>query len=120
MPAIREYWEAVRKINRRPQFESLFLFVTSRCNSVCQTCFYWDTLNKNQDLSFEQIEALSRTAPPFRKLWLSGGEPFLRPELADVITLFARNNGVVNVNLPTNGLLAGNIAAYAREHGLYR
>ena len=109
MPAIREYWQVVKKINRRRQLESLFLFVTSRCNSVCQTCFYWDNLNKNQDLSFEQIEGLSRTAPPFRKLWLSGGEPFLRPELADIITMFARNNGVDTVNLPTNGLLARKI-----------
>ncbi len=105
MPAVREYWHYLKKINRAPQFESLFLFVTSRCNSVCRTCFYWDNLNKNQDLSFEQIETISRTAPPFRKLWLSGGEPFLRPELAEIITLFARNNGVESVNLPTNGLL---------------
>ncbi len=95
----------LRKINQPRRFESLFLFVTSRCNSVCRTCFYWDNLNKNEDLTFEQLETISRTAPPFRKLWLSGGEPFLRPELARIITMFARNNGVENVNLPTNGLL---------------
>lgn len=102
---MREYSHYVRKINRPPQFESLFLFVTSRCNSVCRTCFYWDNLNKNEDLTFDQIESISRTAPRFHKLWLSGGEPFLRPELARIITLFARNNGVASVNLPTNGLL---------------
>lgn len=105
MPAGREYLGWWKKINRAPELESLFLFVTSRCNSVCRTCFYWDNLNKNQDLAFEQIETLSRTAPRFRKLWLSGDEPFLRPELADIITLFAHNNGVLFVNLPTNGLL---------------
>jgi Fe-coproporphyrin III synthase len=107
MPKVREYLHYLTKINRAPQFESLFLFVTSRCNSVCRTCFYWDNLNLNQDLTFEQLETISRTAPPFRKLWLSGGEPFLRPELAEIITMFARNNGVRHVNLPTNGLLAG-------------
>ncbi len=105
MAVAGDYKGYLRKIYRAPEFESLFLFVTSRCNSVCRTCFYWDNLNKNQDLTFEQIETLSRTAPRFRKLWLSGGEPFLRAELADVITLFARNNGVLFVNLPTNGLL---------------
>ena len=79
--ALRSYTPHLGKLFRPKQFESLFLFVTSRCNSLCRTCFYWDNPNKNQDLSFEQIETISRTAPPFNKLWLSGGEPFLRKEL---------------------------------------
>lgn len=87
------------------QLESVFLFVTSTCNSLCRTCFYWDELNSNRDLSFEQLETVSATAPQFHKLWISGGEPFLRKELAEIIELFYRNNGVRHVNLPTNGLL---------------
>ena len=106
---LRHYLPYLRKVRRRKEFESLFLFVTSRCNSLCRTCFYWDNLNKNEDLTFEQIATLSRTAPHFRKLWISGGEPFMRDELAEIITLFRRNNGIVNVNLPTNGLLPGKI-----------
>jgi MoaA/NifB/PqqE/SkfB family radical SAM enzyme len=90
---------------RPVQLESVFLFVTSTCNSLCRTCFYWDELNQGRDLSFAQLERLSSTAPQFRRLWLSGGEPFLRKELAEIIELFYRNNGVRQVNLPTNGLL---------------
>ncbi len=97
------------KVFRRKEFESLFLFVTSRCNSLCRTCFYWDNLNKNQDLTFEQIETISRTAPRFGKLWLSGGEPFLRPGLDEIICMFYRNNGIRHLNLPTNGLLPDKI-----------
>jgi MoaA/NifB/PqqE/SkfB family radical SAM enzyme len=100
-----------RRLFRRKEFESLFLFVTSHCNSLCRTCFYWDNLNKNQDLSFEQIERVSRTAPRFEKLWLSGGEPFLRPALDEIIYLFYRNNGIRHLNLPTNGLLPNKIHA---------
>ncbi|MCH6554206.1 MAG: 4Fe-4S cluster-binding domain-containing protein, partial [Acidobacteria bacterium] len=98
-----------RAIFRPKQFDSLFLFVTSRCNSLCRTCFYWDQLNKNQDLSFEQIETVSRTAPPFGKLWLSGGEPFMREGLDEIISLFYRNNHIRSLNLPTNGLLPDKI-----------
>src|SRR5215472_5055515 len=87
------------------RLESMFLFVTSTCNSLCRTCFYWDELNSNRDLSFPQIEKISSTAPPFHKLWISGGEPFLRKELAEIIEMFYRNNAVRHVNLPTNGLL---------------
>ena len=95
----------VRDRVRTREFQSLFLFVTSRCNSVCRTCFYFDKLNSRDDLSFEQIRRISETAPPFRKLWLSGGEPTLRPELGEIVSMFVRNNGVRNVNLPTNGLM---------------
>lgn len=89
--------------------ESVFLFVTSACNSRCRTCFYWDELNQGRDLTFEQIATLSRTAPRFHKLWISGGEPFLRKELAEIIELFYVNNGVRHINLPTNGLLPAKV-----------
>jgi Fe-coproporphyrin III synthase len=90
---------------RARRFDSLFLFVTSRCNSLCRTCFYFDKLNSRDDLTFTEIDRLSQTAPPFHKLWISGGEPFMRKELAEILILFVRRNGVRSVNLPTNGLL---------------
>ena len=99
------YLEYAKGVFRPKRLESVFLFVTSACNSLCRTCFYWDELNQGRDLSFNQIARLSQTAPPFHKLWLSGGEPFLRKELAEIIELFYVNNGMRHVNLPTNGLL---------------
>lgn len=105
MPAWRSYLTVVRERVRPRRFHSLFLFVTSRCNSVCRTCFYFDKLNSRDDLTFDEIRRISESAPPFRKLWLSGGEPFLREELAEIVAVFVRNNGVREVNLPTNGLL---------------
>jgi|SoiMethySBSTD1v2_1073268.scaffolds.fasta_scaffold154624_3 MoaA/NifB/PqqE/SkfB family radical SAM enzyme len=101
----------VRDRVRSREFQSLFLFVTSRCNSLCRTCFYFDKLNSRDDLSFDQIRRISETAPPFRKLWLSGGEPTLRPELGEIVTMFVRNNGIRNVNLPTNGLMPDKLFA---------
>ncbi|MCI0354615.1 MAG: radical SAM protein [Acidobacteria bacterium] len=105
------YLEYAKGIFRPKRLESVFLFVTSSCNSLCRTCFYWDELNSGHDLTFAQLERLSQTAPQFDKLWLSGGEPFLRKELAEIIELFYANNGVRHVNLPTNGLLPAKVEA---------
>jgi MoaA/NifB/PqqE/SkfB family radical SAM enzyme len=85
--------------------DTLIFFVTSRCNSACRTCFYWEELNRADDLSFDEIEELSSTMPPFREIWLSGGEPTLRAELAEIVGLFYRTNGVRSINYPANGLL---------------
>ena len=89
---------------RKKRLNEVFLFITSKCNSKCKTCFYHEFLNSNQDMTFEQIKHISETSPDFRKLWLSGGEPFLRDELADIIKLFYDNNHIKEINLPTNGL----------------
>lgn len=93
------------------EFQSLFLFVTSRCNSLCRTCFYFDKLNSRDDLTMDQIRRISETSPRFKKLWLSGGEPTLRPELGEIVAMFAANNGIGNVNLPTNGLMPDKLFA---------
>ena len=109
MKWMRQYFPILAERVRQREFNSLFLFVTSRCNSLCRTCFYFDKLNSTDDLTTPQIERISATAPPFRKLWLSGGEPFLREDLAEIVAMFVRRNGVRNVNLPTNGLLPDKI-----------
>src|SRR5690348_13761322 len=66
----------------------VIFFVTSVCNAKCRTCFYWEELNQRGDLTWGEIQKLSRTMPPFTDLWLSGGEPMLRRELADILHLF--------------------------------
>jgi len=92
----------------RPLFvkklDLVILFVTSICNARCRTCFYWLSLNRKGDMSYEELRRLSSTMPRFEDLWLSGGEPFLRKDLAEVIALFYNNNGVRGVRIPTNGL----------------
>ena len=62
---------------------------------------------------------LSESTPPFTDLWFSGGEPTLRRELADIVDLFVRNNGVSHINLPTNGLKPDRIVEVT-EHCLTR
>jgi MoaA/NifB/PqqE/SkfB family radical SAM enzyme len=55
-------------------------------------------------MSLDELSKLSSTIPQFHDLWISGGEPFLRKDLAEVIQLFYVHNHVRDVRIPTNGL----------------
>jgi MoaA/NifB/PqqE/SkfB family radical SAM enzyme len=81
----------------------LILFVNSLCNLSCAHCFYWRSLNGRDDLTFAEIESLARELGPVENLNLSGGEPFLRPDLAEICALFVRHNRVRQIYVPTSG-----------------
>ena len=77
--------QLLRSTKREKHLGTVILFVTSRCNAFCKTCFYHEELNQPGDLTFEQIEKISRTMPPITDLWLSGGEPTLRRDVSEII-----------------------------------
>src|SRR5512147_83188 len=81
----------------------LVLFINSICNMKCEHCFYWTSLNKRDDMSKDEIFALSRSLGKLENLNLSGGEPFLRKEFAEICRQFIQHNGVRQIYVPTNG-----------------
>src|SRR5688500_6302495 len=101
--------QLLRSTKREARLGTVILFVTSRCNAFCKTCFYHEELNQPGDLTFAQIEKISRTMPAITDLWLSGGEPTLRRDVPDIIDTFVRNNGVNRVIIPTNGLIKSRV-----------
>ena len=101
--------QLLRSTKREKRLGTVILFVTSRCNAFCKTCFYHQELNQPGDLTFEQIEKISRTMPQITDLWLSGGEPTLRRDVSQVIETFARNNAINRLIIPTNGLIKSRV-----------
>jgi MoaA/NifB/PqqE/SkfB family radical SAM enzyme len=81
----------------------LIFFINSICNLKCEHCFYWESLNKKTDLTFEEIVTLSEELGPIENLNLSGGEPFMRDEFAEICLQFIHRNGVKQIYVPTNG-----------------
>jgi MoaA/NifB/PqqE/SkfB family radical SAM enzyme len=69
----------------------------------CEHCFYWRSLNGKDDLSKEELFELSRSLGRIENLNLSGGEPFLRKEFAEICLQFIRHNSVRQIYVPTNG-----------------
>jgi AdoMet-dependent heme synthase len=92
-----------RNYERRPSPPFLILFINSICNQKCEHCFYWRNLNRRDDLTTEELFALSRSLGRIENLNLSGGEPFLRPEFGEICRHFIRQNKVRQIYVPTNG-----------------
>ncbi len=91
-------------------------FVTSKCNARCQHCFYWSELNKKKDeLTLDEIKKISKSMPSFFFLIISGGEPFLRDDLDEIIKTYYENNNIGNLTIPTNGFLTEKIQSTAKK-----
>ena len=100
-----------------------------RCNFRCPYCMpreqFHDSyrfLKSSQRLSFEEILRLARlfVAQGVRKIRLTGGEPLLRANLADLIGDLTSIAGVEDVALTTNGILLARHAAELKAAGLNR
>jgi MoaA/NifB/PqqE/SkfB family radical SAM enzyme len=104
-----QFVQLIRSTKREKRLGTVILFVTSRCNSFCRTCFYHEELNRPGDMTFDQIARVSQTMPRITDLWLSGGEPTLRHDAAQIIDLFVANNGVRRLIIPTNGLVKSRV-----------
>ena len=107
----------------------LRISVMDRCNFRCPYCMpettygeHFKFLGNDERLSFDEIERLSRLAASLgvSKLRLTGGEPLLRPRLAELVARLKRLNGVDDLALTTNGVLLARQAGELRDAGLDR
>jgi len=81
------------------------LYVTTRCDEKCIHCFYWEELNPkpNNDFSLQEFRRTLSSMDEIYNLFIGGGEPFLRADLADILLSAVKANGLANVYIPTNG-----------------
>lgn len=90
----------------------VILYLTSSCNFRCPMCFYLDEINDSskEELSLPELEKLARSLGRLAQLSLTGGEPFLRKDIPEIVTLFSKHNRVSFVTIPTNGWMTDRIA----------
>ena len=86
------------------------LAVTDRCNLRCFYCMPEEGIHylpKKELLSFEEMERLVRllASMGITKIRLTGGEPFVRTDLMQLIGRIIETPGIHEVHLTTNGVL---------------
>lgn len=78
------------------------LDITHNCNLHCQHCHFWKT-PKSSHITFDQFKIIIdklKLWVPSRQLQITGGEPFLIPNILKMVK-YAHDNGF-NVHLNTN------------------
>ena len=107
----------------------LRISVMDRCNFRCPYCMPQHTfhdgyrfLTSGERLDFAEITRLTRLAARLgvRKLRLTGGEPLLRPNLADLVGDLSAIPGIEDIALTTNGILLAKHATELKAAGLRR
>ena len=88
--------------------------VTAACQSRCKTCqigqmFCQDSTRPEKDLRLDEIEKIFRTMKPVYFFNLSGGEPFMRNDLPEIVELACRYLKPRVIHTPTNAILSGKI-----------
>ena len=93
----------------------MILYVTSKCNLRCGHCFYWDSLNrKAPELTVDEIHTLVASLCNPVSLSLTGGEPFLRKDLGDIVRSFMVHDKARDVAIATNGHFTKDTTAFCR------
>ncbi len=103
-PKIPLYWSFYRFGWPKLLPFSIVISVSYRCNSKCRTCDVWR--KPNDDLSLEEwtrvFQNLGR-GPIY--MTFTGGEPFLRKDLPELVTAAYRHCRPAYITIPTNGIL---------------
>ena len=78
--------------------------MTYLCQSRCLTCNIWEMKPKGE-LSLDEIKQFAAKNNYFKWIELTGGEPFLRQDIVDIVKAFYESNKNLYVlTMPTNSL----------------
>jgi len=108
-----------RGASDRPRMIANFA-VTYRCSSRCQTCNIWRIPHAGRDeLSLVEIRALFRSNRGFlsdvRSIQITGGEPFMRPDLSEIVSAIHLCLPMCTFWVPTNGMAPRTIEEATKE-----
>lgn len=98
------------------------LAVTDRCNLRCSYCMpeNMQFLQRRELLTYEEILALLQplAAAGINKIRITGGEPFLRKDLMQLLEQLAGTEGIHEISITTNGVLTAPFIPQLKQLGI--
>ncbi len=89
---------------------SAVIAITEKCNLKCSMCNIWKIENP-VNLALEKFEKLHN----LKYINLSGGEPFLRTDLYEIIKTLKANNPYASIIISSNGFLTNQIVGLMKK-----
>ena len=101
----------------------LRLAVTDRCNLRCNYCMPSEGINfvkKDKLLSIEELKrvALIAVEQGIEKIRITGGEPFVRKGLMELLRYLSKLDGLKDISITTNATLIGPYIQELKELGI--
>jgi MoaA/NifB/PqqE/SkfB family radical SAM enzyme len=99
---------------------NLTFSVTNVCQSRCRTCAIWKLYQVHpekrcEELTLAEIEKIFQSMGHIYIFNISGGEPFLRQDLFDIIVLACKYLTPGIIHIPTNAIAAGRVEKCVRK-----
>jgi MoaA/NifB/PqqE/SkfB family radical SAM enzyme len=99
---------------------NLTFSVTNICQSRCKTCSIWELYKENpekrkEELALEEIEKIFRSMGHIYVFNISGGEPFLRSDITEIIAAACQYLSPGVVHIPTNAIAKERIERKTKE-----
>ncbi|MEO5345874.1 MAG: radical SAM protein [Magnetococcus sp. YQC-9] len=92
-------------LRTHPKPYKLTFAITNRCNAQCRHCDIWQKVEPATPLRLDEIERFFSRYPHWAWIDLTGGEPFLRPDLLLLVeAILKRVKRLYHLHLPTNAV----------------
>ncbi len=107
----------LRRITNRDRIGCIRYSVTWRCNSRCESCDIWNKVTSENDLTVQEVEELCKSPllKYVRRIILSGGEPTLRDDFPDMVSVMHKNLPGAYFGITLNGLLPNRTEQMIRQ-----
>lgn len=89
----------------------LVFFVTKNCTANCRHCLLGGDAKSTDELTVQEIERITEHMDPLLFLLITGGDPFIRKDISEIVKTFYRKPGFRNLGMPSNGFLTERIVA---------
>jgi len=109
--------------NHKRPLTYLRLAVTDKCNLRCFYCMPEEGLNwlsRSELMSYEEMLRICTLLVNMgiQKLRITGGEPFVRKDIMELLTALSKINGLHELSITTNGVLTAPYVRQLKEIGV--